>query len=117
MSVSSMPLRAMPSRAARRMLLPAYASCSSLLMVLPPFSLARMRLPGSAGLLSGLGAAGLGTTFWALCFMALPVLVMLFSTTLLAIVRNTMELAAVLWALVWVVISCPPCSMCHVHCH
>ena len=25
---------------------------------------------------------------------------------------NTMELAAVLWALVWVVISCPPCSVC-----
>ena len=24
---------------------------------------------------------------------------------------NTMELAAVLWALVWVVISCPPCSV------
>ena len=26
--------------------------------------------------------------------------------------NNTMELAAVLWALVWVVISCPPCSVC-----
>ena len=25
---------------------------------------------------------------------------------------NTMELAAVLWALVWVVISCPPCGVC-----
>ena len=25
---------------------------------------------------------------------------------------NTMELAAVLWALVWVVISCPPCAVC-----
>ena len=25
---------------------------------------------------------------------------------------NTMELAAVLWALVWVAISCPPCSVC-----
>ena len=25
---------------------------------------------------------------------------------------NTMELAAVFWALVWVVVSCPPCSVC-----
>ena len=25
---------------------------------------------------------------------------------------NTMELADVLWALDWVVISCPPCSVC-----
>ena len=25
---------------------------------------------------------------------------------------NAMELAAVLWALVWVVISCPPCGVC-----
>ena len=41
-----------------------------------------MRLPGSAGLLSVLGAAGQGTTFWALCFMVLPALVMLFSATL-----------------------------------
>ena len=41
-----------------------------------------MRLPGSAGLLSLLGAAGPGTTFWALCFMVLPDLVILFSTTL-----------------------------------
>ena len=88
MSVSSMPLRAMPSRAARRMLLPACASCSSLRRVLPALPPVRMRLPGSAGLLSVLGIAGPVTTFWALYFMALPVLVMLFSTTLLVIITR-----------------------------
>ena len=42
--------------------------------------LARMRLPGSAGLLSALGAAGLGTIFWVRCFMASSVQVGLSST-------------------------------------
>ena len=111
-SMSFMPLRVLPSLAARRAPLPAWASCSSSRVDLPPSLLARMRLPGSAGLLSVLGVAGLGTTFSARCFMAWTARVMLFSMILPVTVRNTMELAAVLWALVWVVISCPPCTVC-----
>ena len=57
-------------------------------MGLPPFLLARMRLPGSAGLLSVLGVAGLRTIFSARCFMAWPVQVMLFSTILLVTVTR-----------------------------
>ena len=52
----------------------------------PP--LARMRLPGSAGLLSVLGVAGPGATFSVRCFMAWPAQVMLSSTILLVTVTR-----------------------------
>ena len=81
-------------------------------MVLPPRSPARMRLPGLAGLLSSSDAAGLGTTLWVRCIMVLLVPVTLLSATLWVTARNTMELAAVLWAFVWVVISCPIRNVC-----
>ena len=47
-----------------------------------------MRLPGSAGLLSVLGVAGLGTTFSARCFIAWLARVMLFSMILLVTVTR-----------------------------
>ena len=111
MSVGCMPLHTMPSQAARRVILPACASFSSTRMGLPPLLLARMRLPGSAGLLSLLGVAGPGTTFFGALFHGMAGSGDVVQHDPVGD-SNTMELAAVLWALVWVVISCPPCSVC-----
>ena len=57
-------------------------------MDLLPLQLARIRLPGSAGLLSVLGAAGPGTTSSVRCFMAWPVRVMLSSSILWATITR-----------------------------
>ena len=80
-------------------------------MVLPPLPLARMCLPGLAGLLSVLGIAGPGTYhFLGVLFHGIA--------GSGDVVKhgpvgdsNTIELGAVLWTFVWV-ISCPPCSVC-----
>ena len=80
-------------------------------MAAPPPLLARIRLPGSAGLLSCVGRCGTG-------YHVLGALSHGMDGSGDVVQHdpvgdsNTMELAAVLWALVWVVISCPPCSVC-----
>ena len=72
--------------------------------------LARVRLPGSAGLLS-VGRCGTGYHFLGALFHGLDGSGDVVQHDPVGD-SNTMELAAVLWALVWVVISCPPCSVC-----
>ena len=69
-----------------------------------------MRLPGLASLLSVLGVAGPGTTFCAL-FHGVAGSGDVVQHDPVGD-SDMMELAAVLWALVWVVISCPPCGVC-----
>ena len=80
-------------------------------MVLPLLPLARTRLSGSAGLLVCVGRCGTGYHFLGALFHGMAVSGDVVQHDPVGD-SNTIELAAVLWALVWVAISCPPCGVC-----